>query len=46
MSTATAVDFRDEDFAQSVLSFRVDSDSQTLNALQQDGRHSHCGFSR
>ena len=37
MSTATAVDFRDENFEQSVQSFRVDVDSQTLNAMQQDG---------
>ena len=37
MSTATAVDFRDEDFAHSVQSFRVDIDSETLNAMQQDG---------
>lgn len=37
MSTATAVDFRDENFEQSVQSFRVDIDSQTLNAMQQDG---------
>ena len=37
MSTATAVDFRDDNFEQSVQSFRVDIDSQTLNAMQQDG---------
>jgi len=37
MSTATAVDYRDEDFAQSVRSFSVDIDSENLNALQQDG---------
>ena len=37
MSTATAVDYRDEDFARSVRSFSVDEDSPTLNALQQDG---------
>ena len=37
MSTATAVDYRDEDFARSVHSFFVDADSPTLNALQQDG---------
>ena len=37
MSTATAVDYRDEDFARSVHSFSVDADSPTLNALQQDG---------
>ena len=37
MSTATAVDYRDEDFARSVRSFSVDADSPTLNALQQDG---------
>lgn len=37
MSTATAVDYRDEDFARSVRSFSVDADSPTLNAIQQDG---------
>ena len=37
MSTATAVDFRDDNFEQIVQSFRVDIDSQTLNAMQQDG---------
>jgi Domain of unknown function (DUF4192) len=37
MSTATAVDFRDDNFEHSVQSFRVDIDSQTLNAMQQDG---------
>jgi hypothetical protein len=37
MSTATAVDYRDEEFARSVRSFCVDADSPTLNALQQDG---------
>lgn len=37
MSTATAVDYRDEDFARSVRSFLVDVDSHELNALQQDG---------
>ena len=37
MSTATAVEYRDEDFAQSVRSFSVDIDSENLNALQQDG---------
>jgi len=37
MSTATAVDFRDDNFEQSVQSFRDDIDSQTLNAMQQDG---------
>jgi len=34
MSIATAVDYRDEDFAQSVRSFSVDIDSENLNALQ------------
>ena len=37
MSTATAVDYRDEDFAQSVLGFRIDVESESLNAMQQDG---------
>jgi hypothetical protein len=37
MSTATAVDYREEDFAQSVLGFRIDAESETLNAMQQDG---------
>jgi len=37
MSTATAVDYREEDFAQSVQTFQVDLSSPTLNAEQQDG---------
>jgi len=37
MSTATTVDFRDDNFEHSVQSFRVDIDSQTLNDMQQDG---------
>ena len=37
MSTATAVDYRDEEFARSVATFFVDMDSPDLNAMQQDG---------
>ncbi|MFZ9638959.1 MAG: hypothetical protein ACO3AC_05435, partial [Hylemonella sp.] len=37
MSTATAVDYRDEEFARSVASFYVDIDATDLNAMQQDG---------
>jgi len=37
MSTASAVDYRDEDFAQSVRSFFVDCESEGLNIMQKDG---------
>jgi hypothetical protein len=37
MSTAPAVEYRDDEFAQMVQSFFVDIDSDNLNALQQDG---------
>ena len=37
MSTATAVDYRDEDFARTVATFYVDIDAADLNAMQQDG---------
>ena len=37
MSTATAVDYRDEEFAKSVATYFVDIDAKDLNAMQQDG---------
>ena len=37
MSTATAVDYREEDFAKNVATYFVDIDASDLNAMQQDG---------
>ena len=37
MSTAIAVDYRDDDFAQSVATYFVDCNSEELNTMQQDG---------
>jgi hypothetical protein len=37
VSTATAVDYREEDFAKNVATYFVDIDASDLNAMQQDG---------